>query len=134
MNPIIENLHKYIDDNWAEKSFIDSLKVCLLVLKGLYKSNPEEARFISQFLFRCYYWLEDDEDVKLRNQIKDFHTEILNANQIDYEETDKGLILETLTIYPAYEGHEFLHPWNRTKWGDFYGEDRIEKYKSRFLN
>lgn len=123
MNPIIKNLHKHMDDNWTEKFFLDTMELYLLVLKGLYKSHPEEARFISQFLFRCYYWLEDDH-TELRNQIKTFHKEILITNQIDYGETDKELTT-------SYEGADLLHPWNCTRCGDYCDEQYIEKYKSK---
>jgi hypothetical protein len=103
----------------------DDLANYFAIIKEHYKSHPEDARFVSQFLFRCYYWCDDLVD--LRNKIKTFHKEILNAHQIDYEETDKELIA-------TYQGDSLLHPWNCTRYGDFYDEQYIEKYKSRFSN
>lgn len=116
MNPIIANLHKQLNNSYFEMTMNDDLANYFAIIKDHYKSHPEDARFVSQFLFRCYYWC-DDEDVDLRNQIKTFHKEILDAHQIDYEETVKELTVKAVVIDPAYEGHDFLHPWNHTQWG-----------------
>ena len=117
MNPIIENLHKQLYNSYYEMSMNDDLANYFAIIKDHYNSHPEDARFVSQFLFRCYYWCDDL--IELRNQIKSFHKEILDAHQIDYEETDKELKTS------------FLHPWNHTRWGDYYDEQYIEKYKSK---
>ena len=120
MNPIIENLHKQLYDSYYEMTMNDDLANYFAIITEHYKSHPEDARFVSQFLFRCYYWCDDLVD--LRNQIKTFHKEILDDHQIDYEETDKELTT-------SYEGHDFLHPWNCTLYGDL-----LKKHCTKDIN
>ena len=108
MNPNVENLHNQLNDSYYEMTMNDDLANYVAKAKEHYKSHPEDARFISQFLFRCYYWCDNEkDDGQLCNQIKTFHKEILNANQIVFVESDE----ELRTLHN-------LHPWNCARYGD----------------